>query len=203
MKKLALALVCVALLGIPGAATADPSNNPDFNFSRTFEFDPGGTGCPDAKWVNGEGRPDSKGHHGFGLVLEKNCETLVAAAPGAVGNSIAGTAATQLGFDIRVGDPCTGGSPRFNLVTSDGMFHFVGGCGNDNESTVDGDWRRVRFDLDDPQETFPPVMSGTTIESVTLIADEEGSYHLDNIAVVGAFGELCAEKPGQSVPCQP
>jgi hypothetical protein len=199
VKRLFLVL-CIALLVAPATALSDPSTNPDFNFSRTFEFDPDKTGCPEAKWVNGEGRADSNGNSNFGLVLEKNCPTTVVASAGAVANSIRGTSPTVLGFDLRNGDPCTGGAPRFNLLTEQGTFHFIGGCGNDSTPTPLGDgWTRYRFELSNPGEAFPPVPPGSTIEQLVVIVDEQGQYHLDNIRVDGS----CAEKPGQSRPCQP
>ena len=200
VRKLALLTLCVAF-ALPGVAWADPSNNPDFNFSRTFEFDPTNTGCPEAQWQNREGRADTPGGSTFGLLLAKNCPSTTVASAGAVANSIRGTSATTVGFDLRNDSPCTGGSPRFNLLTEQGTFHFVGGCGNDNESqpTADPDWTRYRFELNDPGETFPVVPPGATIAQLVLIADEEGNYRLDNIAV----DELCAQKPGQSRACTP
>ena len=198
MRKLVLLTLVTALLAVPGVASADPSNNPDFNFSRTFEFELVNDGCPEAAWKNKEGRADSKGGSSFGLLLEKNCPTTTVASAGAVGNSVKGTAASVLGFDLRDDSPCTGGAPRFNLLTEQNTFHFVGGCGNDNESTPLGDgWTRYRFELNDPGETFPIVPPGSTIAQVVVIVDEEGQYRLDNIAV----DDLCAEKPGQSRAC--
>ncbi len=43
------------------------------------------------------------------------------------------------------------------------------------------------------------VSPGSTIEELVLIVDETGDYHVDNIRV----DSRCAEKPGQSRPCQP
>lgn len=200
MKKLFVAL-CLVLLAAPGAALSDSSDNPDFDFSRTFEFDPDKTGCPEAQWVNGEGRADSQGNSNFGLVLEKDCATSVVASAGAVANSIRGSSATVLGLDLKDDSPCGGGAPRFNLVTEQGTFHFVGGCANGLEdATPLGDgWTRYRFQLTDPTDAFPVVPPGSTIEQLVIIVDETGEYHLDNIRV----NNLCAEKPGQSRPCQP
>jgi hypothetical protein len=199
VRKLALLTLCI-VFAIPGAASADPSNNPDFNFSRTFEFDPLGTGCPEAQWANREGRADTPGGSSFGLLLAKNCPTATVASAGAVANSIRGQSAAVLGYDLRDDSNCGAGSPRFNLLTQQGTFHFVGGCSNDGEETPTGDgWTRYRFELDDPTETFPVVPPGSTIADLTLIVDEEGQYRLDNIAV----DSLCAQKPGQSRPCTP
>ena len=198
MKKLFVVL-CLALLAAPAAALSDSSSNPDFNFSRTFEFDPDKTGCPEAQWVNGAGLADSKGNSNFGLVLEKNCPTPVVASAGAVANSIQGTSATELGFDLKNTSPCGGGAPRFNLTTEQGTFHFVGGCVNglEDATPLGNGWTRYRFQLNDPTDAFPVVPPGSTIEQLVLIVDETGVYHIDNIRV----NNLCAEKPGQSQPC--
>jgi hypothetical protein len=104
------------------------------------------------------------------------------------------------GFDLKDGSPCDAGSPRFNLVTDMDTFHFVGGCANGLEdATPLGDgWTRYRFQLDDPTDAFPVVPPGSTIESLVIIVDEPGVYLIDNIRV----NDSCAEKPGQSRPCQ-
>jgi hypothetical protein len=201
MKRLffAVVLVCSVLVA-PRVALSEPSTNLDHNFSRTFEFDPDNTGCPEAHWVNGAGRSDSRGQTSFGLVLEKNCPLAVNASAGAVANGIRGSSPTVLGFDLRDDSPCGGGAPRFNLVTDQG-FHFVGGCANGLEdATPLGDgWTRYRFQLSDPTDAFPPVIPGETIEQLLIIVDEPGEYHIDNIRV----DDRCAEKPGQSTACQP
>jgi hypothetical protein len=198
MRKVVVAL-CLVLLAAPAVALSDPSSNQDFNFSRTFEFDPDKTGCPEAQWVNGAGLADSKGNTNFGLVLEKNCPTPVVASAGAVANGIRGTAATVVGFDLRNDSPCGGGAPRFNLVTDQGSFHFVGGCTNGLEDAMPlgNGWTRYQFQLNDPTDAFPVVPPGATIEQLVLIVDETGVYHIDNVRV----NNLCAEKPGQSQPC--
>jgi hypothetical protein len=198
VRKLLL-FACVCALAVPSAAWAGPENNPDFNFSRTFEFDPMNTGCPEAQWVNGEGRDDSTGSTNFGLVLAKNCPLEVLASAGAIANSIKGQTAAELGYDLRDDSPCGAGSPRYNLTTQQGTFHFVGGCANAQEDdTPLGDgWTRYRFQLDDPTDSFPPVPPGSTIADLRLIVDEPGEYHLDNLRV----DANCAEKPGQSRPC--
>jgi hypothetical protein len=200
----AFGLLLAAAFVAPISASADPSNNPDFNFSRTFEFDPGNTGCAEAQWVNGLGLPDKKGQSRFGLVLEKNCPTPTPVSAGAVANSIRGTSATEVGYDMEDNSPCGAGSPRFNLTTEQGTSHFIGGCSNadpEDRTELGNGWTRYRFQLDDADDAFPPVPPGSTIASLVLIVDEEGSYLLDNIAVVNDAGALCAQKPGQSNPC--
>lgn len=160
---------------------------------QPFKYDPMHTGTIVAQWQAKTGLEDV-GNADHGLILQKNTPTATVAAAGATVKFAEGEVADEFGFDISNDSPCTGGSPRFNVQASDG-FHFVGGCGNDNERTaVPGhpDWTRVRFDADDPGEAFPVFAPGATIESVQLIADEEGQYRLDNIYVNGDT----AGKPG-------
>jgi len=194
-------VVAIALLVVPAVAFSGLIGGPDFNFSRTFEFDPDHTGCPEAQWVNGAGRPDSTGHTNFGLVLAKNCVLEINASAGAVANSVRGTEPFVLGYDLKDGSPCGAGAPRFNLWTEQGTFHFVGGCANGLEdATPLGDgWTRFRFQLQDPTDSFPIVPPGSTIAFLEIIVDEPGHYDIDNIRIDGR----CAEKPGQSRPCQP
>ena len=201
MRRILFLLAGVLLLAVPAVAYSGPMDNPDFNFSRTFEFDPNRTGCPEAQWVNGAGRPDSRGGSSFGLVLEKNCVLEVFASAGAVASGITGVSPELLGFDLKNTSPCGAGAPRFNLTTEQGTFHFVGGCANGLEdATPLGDgWTRYRFQLADPTDAFPVVPPGSTIESLVIIVDEPGHYDVDNIRV----DNRCAEKPGQSRSCQP
>jgi hypothetical protein len=55
-------------------------------------------------------------------------------------------------------------------------FHFVGGCSNDSTPTPapqdPGQWTRVRFELTNPAEAFPPIPAGSTIVSISILYDE-------------------------------
>ena len=201
VKKLLFIALGFVLLALPASALSDPSNNPDFNFSRTFEFDPDHTGCPVAQWVNGAGRADSKGHTNFGLVLQKNCAITVNASAGAVGNSIKGTIVNpgpNMGWDQSPESPCGGGAPRFNVTQQDGSFHFVGGCANATKTTTADGWTRVRIDPYNPAQAFPVLNPLSGIAEISIIVDEPGQYRVDNIMI----NQRCAEKPGQSRACQ-
>jgi hypothetical protein len=202
VKKLLAVAVGIAMLAFPAVALADPSTNPDFNFSRTFEFDPDHTGCPEAQWENGAGRADSTGNTTFGLVLEKNCAITVNASAGAVGNSVRGTivnAGPSLGWDQSPSSPCGAGAPRFNILQEDGSFHFAGGCANATKTTTPDGWTRVRIDPYNPAQAFPPLNPASGIQDISIIVDEPGQYVVDNIMINGR----CAEKPGMSRTCQP
>jgi hypothetical protein len=89
------------------------------------------------------------------------------------------TATSHLGFDYRNGSHCGAGAGRFNLTVKNGSvqtLHFVGGCSNDSTPTPapqdPGQWTRVRFELTNPAEAFPPVPVGSTIVSISILYDE-------------------------------
>ena len=171
---LSLVVAGVAVAG-DGKLLAQPST-----------YDPLHTGGVVAHWQAKVGLPDA-GQSNHGLILQKNVSTETVASAGANLKFVQGETAEQFGYDIKNDSPCTGGSPRFNVLASDG-FHFVGGCSNDNErSPVPGhpDWTRVRFEADDPGESFPVFAPGATIISAELIVDEQGQYTLDNVFVNG------------------
>jgi hypothetical protein len=50
------------------------------------------------------------------------------------------------------------------------------------------------LDLQNPGQAFLIVPIGSTIQSVVLIVDEQGSYNMDNIS----FRDQVATKPGTS-----
>lgn len=160
---------------------------------------PAGTkGGVSANWVAQQGLPDS-GNSNHALILTKSVLTTDCSAAGADVQGVAGMPATTLGFDYRSDSYCGAGAARFNVVTSDNIFHFVGGCANGTATPGGTDsqgrsWTRVTFDLQNPAQAFPVAAPGTTLVSVSLIQDEQGSSILDNINVNGTL----VGKPGNS-----
>ena len=96
-------------------------------------YDPDRTRTVQAAWVTGQGLPDPSGKADHALFLQKNTATAAFVAAGADVLGVEGQPVAELGFDVRTGGDCTGGSPRFNLLATDG-FHFIGGCGNGTET---------------------------------------------------------------------
>lgn len=153
-------------------------------------FNPGNVCDVQAAWVAKQGLPDA-GNSDHALVLKKGCPTTTNAAAlatidGVQGMTVAATA--QLGYDIKSDSPCGAGSPRFNVRWTHSsfmtpQFSFIGACANDAERTTAGGWTHVRFELNDAGEAFPPIPAGATIQSITLLVDEQGTYVLDNIYV--------------------
>ena len=182
-----------------------------------------GTGCPTGATTN-TGSPgtftdaacptgDSKDKRNEGLLLVKTGPTPNIAASGArlLGPGVKGVVLTELGYDIRKpnspvdprGSHCGAGAPRFNVVTSDGVLHFIG-CNSPPamvESSSTG-WVRLRWTAG-LAAAFPPILPGSTVASITIIFDEGqdasggpdffGAAVLDNIDVNGT---LVGKGPG-------
>ena len=116
---------------------------------------------------------------------------------------VKGITLTELGYDIRKGPTalvpngshCGAGAPRFNVVTTDGMNHFLG-C-NSPPGVVTASsaaWTRLRWvAVAGIIDAFPPIAS--PVQSITIIFDEGqdtgpdfiGLAVLDNIDVNGTL----------------
>jgi hypothetical protein len=114
---------------------------------------------------------------------------------GAVVQYAQGLSLTELGFDYRDGGQCTATSPRFVVVTTGNVVHTVGGCskGTIQNAPLAG-WKRVRFNLNDPQQTTPPIAPDLMVDKISLVLDQGpeagagaagGLVVLDNIDING------------------
>jgi hypothetical protein len=163
MKKALLLLAGILALSVTGvaAATLVPG-----------VFDPGATGCPVASYANGV------------LHLEKNCPTVTNASAGADITGFAGQTFTSAAFTLASESQCQGGSPRFNVFTSDGTFFL--GC-NNVTPVVNGDGSATyTFDAASIAAggNQVPVPTGT-ISSAEVLIDVEGTADLSNITFNG------------------
>lgn len=197
--KFTLVALTVTFL-LLSVSTAVAAKKYKFNASDTFIFDPNNIGGGFAAWLDGIGEGDSPNcRTNFGLLLQKSPPTETVLAVGAELQGLSGAVVTDddtLGYDIRNDSPCLAGSPRFNVSYtlpdgSDG-FSFVGGCVNGTITTSpqNPNWSRVTFDLQ--SQAFPSIPVGSTIESVIVLVDDQGSFTLDNIQ----FRDLYFDKPG-------
>ena len=124
MKKI-LSCTAIALAGLTSVFA-------DATFTlkaMPWVYDPGKTGIASAKWVDKEGLADNdvdlaNGKPGKALVLKKLGATNANAASGASIYGVAWINFKELGFDLRNDGHQGAGSPRFNVVTADGGFHF-------------------------------------------------------------------------------
>jgi hypothetical protein len=196
-----------------------------------FEFDPFKTYLVRARWLRGTGCPtgattntgtpgtftdpacntgDSKDNKNEGLLLVKTGPTGNIAAAGAEVKGVKGITLTELGYDIRkgfiaanpAGSHCGAGAPRFNVVTSDGVNHFVG-CNSPPAAVTDASnaWLRLRWTPAQLLFASPPIPAGSVVNSIAIIFDEGtdtgpdfiGLAVLDNIDV---NGKLVGQGPG-------
>jgi hypothetical protein len=158
MKKIIVAIATAGALALSGTAAAALVPG---------VFDPGNTGCPVATYSNGV------------LHLEKNCPTPTNAAAGADITGLEGQTFTSASFTLASASQCQGGSPRFDVVTTDNLFFL--GC-NDVTPTINGDGT-VTYTFT-AADGFPSPITGT-IQAVDVLIDVEGTADLTNIMVNG------------------
>ena len=216
-KELGITLVAFTILVLATFAIAVPS---DFQV-KPFRFDPNRTDLVAARWVDGAGCPtgatsvpfggppssftdsacptgDPKDMNNAGLVLIKAGPTTNFAAGGAEIKGVTGITLSELGYDIRTGSHCGAGAPRFNVVTTDGVTHFVG-CNSPTPIIVSFSlgWKRLRWSAAQLVAAFPPILPTDTVKSIAIIFDEgqdasggpdsAGFAVIDNIDINGTL----------------
>jgi hypothetical protein len=220
MRKLAIlsaAGVCLALAPFANAADSFVVH-PSIFVGKSGDCGTGyaaGSRIVTSAWLTGMGLPDNGGLNSNatnpadnpnkqdpheGLLLSKNGPTPDCSSAGAKITGADGNTVTELGFDIRNGTHCGGGAPRFNVTTTDGVFHFVGNCTLGTTSPAPQDpsaWTRVRFS---PAVAIPPITPAETIKAIEIVFDEgtdagpgAGLAVIDNIDISGV---LAVKGPG-------
>jgi len=116
------------------------------------------------------------------LYLQKSAPTTDCSSAGATVNGVSGITLTELNFDYKTGEYCGAGAPRFNVVTSDNVTHFFG-CASGTQTTTTNGYTHVVFSPTNPAQAFPVIAPGTTVQTIDIVFDEQGSTHIDNISV--------------------
>ena len=203
MRK-GLVVVSLVLVGLLAASYAFAATLG----SALFEFDPTKTNHVAAAWVKGLGEADASGPNNFAVLVSKSIETAANASSGVVITGAVGIVLNEptsvLGFDIRDGSHCGAGAPRFNVVTMDGVLHFLG-CqaaastvtAVDGEPAIEPGWTRKKLTPSDLNQAFPAIptsaiSSTNTVSSIAIVFDEGtdqgvGFAILDNININGVF----------------
>ncbi len=137
-------------------------------------FDPGNTGCVVSTYANGV------------LHLEKNCPDSTNAAAGADITGLEGQTFTSASFTLANASECQGGSPRFDVVTTTGLFFL--GCNNvtptvNANGTVTYTFTAATIAAAGNQVPFPT----GTIEAIDILIDIEGTANVTNIIVNGVL----------------
>src|SRR5947208_9048588 len=163
MRKVIVIAAAVAALALSGVAAAALVPG---------VFDPGNTGCVTSSFANGV------------LHLEKNCATSTNAAAGADITGFEGQTFTSASFTLASTSQCQGGSPRFNVVTTTGLFFL--GCNNvtptiNANGTATYTFTAQTIAAGGNQVPFPT----GTIQSIQIVLDVQGKADLSDITVNG------------------
>ena len=164
MKRLVFFAAAAAALALAGTAAAALA---PWTFVGT------GTTCPVVStYSNGV------------LHLEKNCTTSTNAAAGASITGLAGQTFSSGSFTLASATQCQGGSPRFNVVTSDATFFL--GCNNVTPTTnADGTltytFTPATIAAAGNQVPFPT----GSIKTVDVLIDVQGTADVSQITVNG------------------
>jgi hypothetical protein len=142
-------------------------------------YDPGNTGCPVATYSNGV------------LHLEKNCPTPTLAAAGADITGLNGQTFQSASFTLASTTQCQGGSPRFNVETTTGLFFL--GCNN-----VVPNGNTYSFTAADGQ---PSPITGT-ITGISILIDVQGTADISNITVNGVNQVVLVASPTTKNQCK-
>jgi hypothetical protein len=174
MKKLVMATVAALALALAGTAAAAlvPGT-----------FDPGNA-CPGISSTFSAGV----------LHLSKPCPTPTNAAAGADITGANGQTFTSASFTLASTSQCQGGSPRFDVVTSDGTFFL--GCNNviptiNSDGTATYTFTAATLAAAGQQVPTPT----GTISAVDILIDVQGSADISNITFNGV-----TEVPAPVVP---
>jgi hypothetical protein len=162
MKRLISLAVAVAALALAGSAAAALS---------PWTFVDTGVTCPvTSTFSNGA------------LHLSKPCTTATSASAGATITGLTGQTFSSASFTLASASQCQGGSPRFNIGTTGGLFFL--GCNNVTPTINANGTATYTFS---PANLVPQVPGNTvgTITSVDVLIDVQGTADLSNITVNG------------------
>ena len=162
------AATCALVFAATAAAALEPG-----------VYDPNNTGCPVATYSNGV------------LHLEKNCPTPTLAAAGADITGLNGQTFQSASFTLASTTQCQGGSPRFDVVTTTGLFFL--GCNN-----VVPNGTTYSFTAADGQ---PSPITGT-ITGISILIDVQGTADISNITVNGVNQVVLVGPPTAKAQCK-
>jgi hypothetical protein len=142
-------------------------------------FDPGNTGCVEATFSK-----KTKTLH-----LEKNCPTATNAAAGAEITGVSGQTFQSASFTLASATQCQGGSPRFNVVTTAGLFFL--GCNNVTPTTNADETVTYLFTAATLAAAGQQVPTPTgTVQFVSVLIDVQGTADLTKVTFNGKLQKL-------------
>jgi len=154
-------------------------------------YDPGNTGCVKATFSK-----KTKTLH-----LEKNCPTATNAAAGADITDVSGQTFQSASFTLASTSQCQGGSPRFNVVTTVGLFFL--GCNNvtpttNADGTVTYTFTAATLAAAGQQVPTP----AGTVQTVSVLIDVQGTADLTNVTFNGKLQKLAPGKADFASSCK-
>jgi hypothetical protein len=148
-------------------------------------YDPGNTNCPKATFSNGV------------LHLEKNCATSTNASAGADITGLGGQSFASATFTLASTTQCQGGSPRFNVQTTNGLFFL--GCNNVTPVVNSDGTATYTFTAQTLAAAGQQVPTPTgSIQSVEVLIDVQGTADLSKIAVNGVAQVPAVDRSGKN-----
>src|SRR5688572_16589187 len=154
-------------------------------------FDPGNTGCVEATFSK-----KTKTLH-----LEENCPTATNAAAGAEITGVSGQTFQSASFTLASTTQCQGGSPRFNVDTTTGIFFL--GCNNVTPTTNANLTATYTFTAATLAAAAQQVPTPTSrIESVTVLIDVQGTAALTSVTFNSKLQKLAPGKADLARPCK-
>jgi hypothetical protein len=154
-------------------------------------FDPGNTGCVEATFIK-----KTKTLH-----LEKNCPTATNAAAGAALTGVSGQAFQSAAFTLASTAQCQGGSPRFNVTTTTGLFFL--GCNNVTPTVNANGTATYTFNAATLAAAGQQVPTPTgTVQFVSVLIDVQGTADLTKIMFNGKLQKLAPGRADFARPCK-
>ena len=133
--------------------------------------------------------------------LEKNCETATNAAAGADITRVSGQTLQSASFTLASASQCQGGSTRFNVVTTTGVFFL--GCNNVTPTTNANGTATYTFTAATLAAAGQQVPTPTgTIQSVDVLIDVQGTADLTKVTFNGKLQKLAQGKADFARPCK-
>jgi hypothetical protein len=181
MKKLLVVMGVVAaalVVAVPASAALVPG-----------VFDPGSTGCVESTFSKKT------------LHLEKNCPTATFASAGAQITGVSGQTFESASFTLANATQCQGGSPRFNVVTTAGLFFL--GCNNVTPTTNANGTATYLFTAATLAAAGQQVPTPTgTVQFVSVLIDVQGTADLTKIRFNGKLQRPAPGKADLARPCK-
>jgi hypothetical protein len=156
-------------------------------------YDPGNTGCVKATIV--------KSKKTRTLHLEKNCPTVTNAAAGADITGVSGQTFQSASFTLASTTQCQGGSPRFNVSTSTGLFFL--GCNNVTPTANADGTATYLFTAATLAAAGQQVATPTgTVQTVSVLIDVQGMADLTKITFNGKLQKPAPGTADFARPCK-